>query len=174
MTFELSQSIEILERTAGTLRSLLGGLSAGWVLADEGPETFSPHDVLGHLIHGEETDWIPRLRIILERGEARPFTPFDRFAFREKLRGKSTAELLDLFSGLRRKNLEILRSLDLKPAQLDLRGTHPELGTVTLRQLIATWVVHDLGHLRQVIRVMAKQYGEAVGPWKAYLPVLAE
>jgi hypothetical protein len=172
--WELGRSIEILERTPGTLRSLLGGLSEDWLAADEGPDTFSPRDVLGHLIHGEEDDWIPRLQIILRDGESRPFTPFDRFAFRKKLEGKTTPELLEIFADLRRKNLRILCELKLQASQLDLKGTHPELGTVTLRQLIATWVVHDLGHLRQIARVMAKQYREAVGAWRAYLPVLDE
>ena len=128
--------------------------------------------LLGHLIHGEETEWIPRARIILEHGPSRPFPPFDRFAFREVSKGKSPADLLDTFETLRAKNIASLKALDLGAEQLDLVGTHPELGSVTLRQLLATWTVHDLAHLGQIARVMAKQYGTEVGPWKEFLPVL--
>ncbi len=154
MEFQLQQSIEILERTPGTLMSLLDGLSEPWLHSHEGPETFSPFDVVGHLIHGEETDWIPRTRIILEHGESRPFTPFDRFAFYEKSKGKKLGDLLATFQTLREQNIEVLKGLNLTPEQLDLKGTHPELGQVTLRQLLATWVTHDLGHLCQIVRVM--------------------
>ncbi len=143
MEFQLQQSIEILERTAKTLRSLLEGLSDPWLLNNEGPETFSPFDVVGHLIHGEETDWIPRTRIILEHGESRPFTPFDRFAFYETSKGKSLSKLLATFQKLREENVQALKGLKLTPEQLDLKGTHPELGQVTLRQLLATWATHD-------------------------------
>ncbi len=172
MEFELERTVEVLERTPKTLRSLLEGLPDAWTRGNEGPETFSPFDVLGHLIHGEETDWIPRARIILEHGPSRPFTPFDRFAFREVSKGKSPADLLDTFETLRAKNIASLKALDLGAEQLDLVGTHPELGSVTLRQLLATWTVHDLAHLGQIARVMAKQYGTEVGPWKEFLPVL--
>ena len=172
MEFQLQKSIEILERTPRTLRSLLGGLSDSWLLNNEGPETFSPFDVVGHLIHGEETDWIPRAKIILEHGESRAFTPFDRFAFYEKSKGKSLEDLLTTFQRLREQNVEVLKGLNLAPEQLALKGTHPELGQVTLSQLLATWTTHDLGHLSQIVRVMAKQYGSEVGPWTEFLSIL--
>jgi hypothetical protein len=169
---KLEEALEVLERTPGTLRSLLEGLPETWLVASEGEGTFSPLDVLGHLVDGEVTDWVPRMRIILEEGEARPFTPFDRFAFREKYLGWSAERLLEELARLRRENLALVRSLDLDGAVLASTGTHPELGRVTLQQLIATWVVHDLGHIRQIVRVMARQYTEAVGPWREYLPIL--
>jgi hypothetical protein len=172
MELEVSQAVDVLQRTPATLQALLGGLSQAWVMENEGPETFSPRDVLGHLIHGEETDWIPRAEIILRDGPDRPFTPFDRFAFRAWLPATSTAELLDRFARLRRENLARLSGFELQPSDLARRGTHPALGPVTLGQLIATWVVHDLGHLTQVARVMAKRYTAAVGPWTQYLAVL--
>ena len=172
MAFRVESAIEVLEATPRTLEAWLGGLSREWLASNEGPETFSPLDVLGHLIHGEETDWIPRARIILEHGESKPFEPFDRFAFKTKHAGAGVAELLSLFARLRGESLAALRRLDLGPDQLAKRGTHPALGTVTLEQLLSTWVVHDLGHLAQIARVMAKQYREDVGPWREYLPVL--
>lgn len=174
MEFKLEQAIEVLERTPATLNSLLRDLSEQWLVQNEGPDTWSPYDVMGHLIHGEETDWIPRAKIILEHGESRAFDAFDRVAMFEESKGKSIIELLDTFTQLRAENLRQLQSLNLTSDLLDKRGRHPELGVVTLRQLLSTWVVHDLGHLRQVVRVMSKQYGEAVGPWKAYLSVLEE
>lgn len=173
MEFDLAQAIEILERTPSTLRSLLDGLSEPWLVNNEGPGTFNARDVLGHLIHGEEADWVPRIKIIIfEGGESQPFTPFDRFAFRPWIGDKSLGELLETFERLRRDNLRIVRDLDLGPDQLALTGTHPELGRVTLQQLIATWAVHDLNHIAQIVRVMAKQYRERVGPWREYLPLL--
>jgi hypothetical protein len=172
MELELSQAIDHLERTPRTLHELLLGLPEPWLRANEGALTFSARDVLGHLIHGEETDWIPRLRLILEHGERVPFVPFDRFGFREKYSESSTPALLDRFAELRRDNLKELRSLSSH--QLELPGAHPELGRVTMKQLIATWVVHDWTHLFQVTRVMARQYEEAVGPWKAYLRILGD
>jgi hypothetical protein len=172
LEFALERTIEVLERTPKTLRSLLAGLAEAWTLGNEGSDTFSPFDVLGHLIHGERTDWIPRAKIILEHGASRPFTPFDRFGFREAAKRKSLADLLDTFESLRAENIAALKALHLDVNQLDRVGTHPELGTVTLRQLLATWTVHDLGHLGQIARVMAKQYATEVGPWKEYLPVL--
>jgi len=172
MPFQLDRAIQVLESTPRTLEAWLVGLSDDWLRANEGPDTFSPVDVLGHLIHGEETDWIPRARIILEHGEARPFEPFDRFAFRRTLAGVSLPELVATFARLRTDNLATLRALELKPAQLALRGTHPSLGRVTMAQLLASWVVHDLGHLAQIARVMAKQYRQDVGPWREFLPVL--
>lgn len=171
--FRLEESIEVLRSTPATLRSLLGGLSEAWIRSDEGPDTWTAFDVVGHLIHGEQTDWIERLQIMLEHGESRPFTPFDRFAHFENSRGKTLDELLETFATLREQNLRTLATLHLQPEQLELRGAHPQFGTVTVRQLLATWVVHDLGHIAQIARVMAKRYGNAVGPWRAYLPVVA-
>ncbi len=172
MTFDLENAVAVLARTPGALDALLRGLPAPWTSGNEGPDTWSPFDVVGHLIHGEETDWIPRARIILDHGEARSFDPFDRFAMFEASRSKTLDALLDAFAVLRTRNL--LRSWNLQPADLARKGRHPELGTVTLRHLLATWVVHDLSHLRQAARTMAKQYAGEVGPWAAYLPVLAQ
>lgn len=164
----------MLHRTPATLHSLLNGVGEGWARGTEGPDTFSPFDVVGHLIDGEETDWIPRARIILAQGASRRFEPYDRFRHRSRNTGRTLVSLLAEFAGLRAANLDLLRSWNLSDTQLALEGEHPSLGAVTLRQLIATWVVHDLGHLAQVARVMAKQYGEEVGPWAQYLPVLTD
>lgn len=172
MEFELEQVIAILSRTPSTLNSLLRGLAADWTMGNEGSNTWSPFDIIGHLIHGEETDWIPRARIILEHGESRAFEPFDRFAQFEKSKGKSLEELLDEFESLRNRNLAALEQMKITPDQLARRGTHPELGGVTLGELLATWAVHDLSHIAQAVRVMCKQYAKAVGPWKPYLPIL--
>lgn len=174
MEFELAPAIEVLARTPITLNSLLRDLPESWLVRNEGPETWSPYDVVGHLIHAEKTDWIPRAKIILEHGEARAFEPFDRVAMFAASKGKSMVELLDTFAQMRAENLRELQALNLNSDLLDKRGRHPELGVVTLGQLFATWVVHDLGHIRQVVRVMAKQYREAVGPWKAYLSIVGE
>lgn len=172
MNFDLEDGIALLERTPATFRALLAGLSDAWITANEGPETFSAFDNLGHLIHGERTDWIPRARIILAQGAHRTFEPYDRFAQARESQGKSVATLLDEFSALRAANLTTLRSWNLSERELSLEGEHPSLGPVTLRQLLATWVAHDLGHLAQTARVMAKRHREAVGPWRAYLPIL--
>ena len=172
MTFDLDEALAVLARTPGTVTALLRDLPAGWTTCDEGPETFSPYVVVGHLIHGERTDWIPRARLVLERGETAAFEPYDRFAQFRESEGKTLGELLETFAILRRQNLETLRSFRLTSADLDRRGRHPGLGPVTLRQLLATWVVHDLGHIGQIARVMAKRYRADVGPWAAYLPVL--
>ena len=172
MKFELEQAIPVLRQTPATLNSLLRDLPGPWAVQNEGEGTWSPYDILGHLIHAEHTDWIPRAKIILEQGEARAFDPFDRFAMFEDSTGKSVAELLDTFAQLRRRSLQELEGMNLTPALLEKRGRHPEFGVVTMAQLLATWVVHDLGHIRQVVRVMAKQYRDEVGPWRAYLPVL--
>ncbi|HEX9164606.1 MAG TPA: DinB family protein [Gemmatimonadales bacterium] len=172
MDFELTTGIAVLERTPPTLRAMLAGLPPAWTDAAEGPETWSPYVILGHLIHGERTDWIPRARIILAQGPDRRFTPYDRYAQFHESRGKTLADLLDEFADLRAGNLATLAQWGLTDAQLGLEGEHPEFGPVTLRQLLATWVAHDLGHLAQVTRVMARQYREAVGPWRAYLPVM--
>ncbi len=172
MEFELNKAKEVLRRTPGTLNALLGDLPDDWVLANEGPATFSPYDVIGHLIEGEENDWIPRTRIILEQGEARPFDKFDRFAMYEKSKGKSLHELLARFQQLREQSLRQLDEMNLTPELLQKRGSHPALGAVTLSQLLSAWVVHDLGHIRQIVRVMAKQYREAIGPWTTYLTIV--
>lgn len=174
MELELEHAIEILKRTPTTLNSLLRDLPEQWLINNEGPETWSPYDVIGHLIHGDETDWIPRAKIILEHGETRAFEKFDRVAMFEVSKGKSITELLDTFAELRAEKLRELESMNLTADLLDKRGRHPELGEVTLRQLLSTWVVHDLGHIRQVVRVMSKQYRDAVGPWRAYLSILEE
>jgi hypothetical protein len=173
MEFRLNHATEILRRTPATLNSLLRHLPNEWVISTEGPDSWSPFDVLGHLIHAEETDWIPRARIILEYGEERTFEPFDRFGMFEKSRGKSLGDLLDMFERLRAGSLKELEGMKLSPEVLAKRGRHPELGIVTLGQLLSTWVVHDLGHVGQIVRVMAKQYGDEVGAWRAYLPILS-
>ncbi len=168
MDFQLEQAIDVLSRTPAVLRTLLVGLDDRWVAATEGPETFSPFDNVGHLIDGEETDWIPRARIILARGPEPRFEPYDRFRHLARNAGRSLTSLLDEFAALRVSNLERLRSWRLTDVELALEGVHPALGRVTLRQLLAAWVVHDLGHIAQVSRVMAKQYREAIGPWVPY------
>lgn len=173
MEFQLGDAKEILRRTPATLNSLLRHLPEEWTNSNEGPESWSPFDVMGHLIHAEEADWIPRAKIILEYGEQRSFEPFDRFAMFEKSKGRSLSDLLDRFEQLRAESLKELEEINLRPEMLEKRGMHPELGVVTLSQLLSTWVVHDLGHIGQVVRVMAKQYSEAVGAWQAYLPVLS-
>jgi hypothetical protein len=172
MNFDLPLTLEVLSRTPRVLESLLDGLSDAWLDVREGPETFSPRDVVGHRIHGEETDWVPRIRLILERGEDEPFTPFDRFGFREKIQGRAIDDLLAELRNLRSENLDYVRSLSLTAADLERKGRHPALGSVALGQLFAAWMVHDLGHIRQIARVLARQYEEAVGPWKEYLPIL--
>lgn len=174
MEFELAPAIEVLRRTPVTLNSLLRDLPDEWLIRNEGPETWSPYDVMGHLIHGEETDWIPRAKIIIAHGETRAFEPFDRVAMFEESKRKPIGQLLDAFAQLRTESLRELQSLNLTDDVLNKRGRHPELGVVTLRQLLSTWVVHDLGHVRQVVRVMSKQYRDAVGPWRAYLSILEE
>lgn len=172
MDFDLTNGLLVLERTPQTLRAMLAGLPSAWTDGTEGPETWSPYVIVGHLIHGERTDWIPRAKLILAQGIQRRFTPYDRFAQFQESQGKSLAVLLDEFEQLRAENLAILTSLRITEAQLALEGEHPEFGPVTLRQLLATWVAHDLGHVAQTARVMAKQYREAIGPWRAYLPVM--
>lgn len=172
MDFKLNEGIAVLERTPATLRAMLGGLAPVWTDADEGLQTWSPYVIVGHLNHGERTDWIPRAQIILAQKPERRFEPYDRFAQFRESEGKSLAQLLDEFAKLRAGNVEMLVGWDLTDAQLQLEGEHPEFGRVTLRQLLATWVAHDLSHVAQAARVMAKQYREAVGPWRAYLPVM--
>lgn len=170
--FSLAETIAILSRTPATLNALLRGLPGPWVYCNEGKDTWSAFDILGHLICGERTDWMPRARIILEHGEARPFDPFDRFAQARESQGKSLEQLLDEFARLRSENLDALLALNLQPEDLARRGRHPALGVVTLSELLATWAVHDLTHVHQLSRVMAHRYGEAVGPWSTYLGVL--
>ncbi len=172
MNFTFEDALPVLSRTPAVLRSLLADLPESWIRATESPDTWSPFDIVGHLIHGERTDWIPRTELLLAHGESRPFTPFDRFAQFKDSQGKSLRELLDTFTELRAQNVDRLESLRLTPADLERRGRHPELGPVTLGQLLATWVAHDLNHLGQIARVMGKQYTDAVGPWRAYLPML--
>lgn len=172
MDFQIDDAIAVLDRTPATFRAFLGGLPEAWTTANEGPDTFSAFDNVGHLIHGERTDWIPRARLILAQGANRTFEPYDRFAQVRESQGKTLAMLLDEFATLRAGNVDVLRGWHLTDAQLALTGEHPALGTVTLRQLLATWVAHDLGHLAQTARVLAKQYRDAVGPWRAYLPVM--
>lgn len=170
---DLNEAVAVLARTPASLSALLEGLPDIWVRATEGGETWSPYDVIGHLIHGERTDWIPRARHILS-GEARPFDKFDRTAQFEESRGKSLGELLATFAELRRESLEALSGMNLSGEDLGRKGLHPELGEVTLGQLLATWVVHDLDHLGQIARTMAKAYTRAVGPWSAYLSILRD
>jgi len=172
MHFNLDQATDILSRTPIILRAMLGNLPDEWTFGNEGDQTWSPFDVVGHLIHGERTDWIPRIRIILEAGESKSFEPFDRFAQNEASKGKSIEGLLATFEELRSNNIEALKKMNISEENLRVRGKHPELGTVRLEELIATWVVHDLDHVVQISRTMAKQYKEAVGPWEEYLSVL--
>ena len=172
MKYRIDKAIEILEQTPKTLSALLSQLSDDWVFCNEGTETWSAYDIIGHLIHGEKTDWIPRLKIILNDSENKMFESFNRFAQFENSKGKTLEDLLNEFRELRNANLEYLKSLNLAEDQLSLKGIHPELGKVSLSQLLATWVVHDLGHIAQIARVMSKQYKMEVGPWSAYLPIL--
>ncbi len=174
MKFDLHKSLEILERTPEVLGRLLSGLSGDWAMKNEGEGTWSPFDVVGHLIHGEQTDWIPRLKTILEHGTSKPFEPFDRFAQIEISKGKTLNSLLSEFIRLRSENLQILRNTFLDGEVLDRKGMHPELGEVSVRELLAAWTAHDLGHIVQISRVMAKQYKTEVGPWAAYLKVVNE
>jgi hypothetical protein len=176
-SFSLSETSAILSRTPASLDALLRGLPDTWVrgnegLTHEGKESWSPFDIVGHLIVGERTDWMPRAHIILNSGEARPFDPFDRFAQAKESQGKSLDQLLEEFARLRKESLAALQALNLRPEDLARRGKHPELGVVTLSELLATWAVHDLTHVHQISRVMAHQYRNAVGPWSAYLGVL--
>ena len=172
MDFDLATSVAILTRTPRVLDALLRELPAPWIEGTEGPGTWSPYVIVGHLIHGERTDWIPRARIILEQGANRRFTPYDRFAQFRESEGKPLEQLLDEFAELRAANVSTLEGWRLTDEELALTGEHPEFGAVALRQLLATWVAHDLGHLVQTARVMAKHYREAIGPWRAYLSVM--
>ncbi|MEO8077823.1 MAG: DinB family protein [Acidobacteriota bacterium] len=172
MTFDLTRGMAILERTPRVLEAMLAGLPEAWTTGHEGPDSWSPFDNVGHLIDGELTDWMPRLRIILAQDPDRAFEPFDRSRHISRNQGRALGDLLTEFRELREQNLAELRALEIVPAAFHLTGKHPAFGSVTLEQLLATWVTHDLGHIAQIARVMAKQYRDAVGPWEAYLPVL--
>lgn len=172
MQHNLQDTIALLARTPAALDALLRGLPETWTMRNEGEKTWSAFDVLGHLIHGERTDWMPRAKMILQFGESKAFEPFDRWAQERESQGKSLAQLLDEFARLRSENLSELGALNLMPEDLARHGRHPALGAVTLSQLLATWAAHDLTHLHQISRVMAHQYREAVGPWSEYLGVL--
>jgi hypothetical protein len=172
MQFEMSQAIEVLAGTPGVLSALLRDKSAAWLDSRQTPDAFSPIDVVGHLILADKTDWMPRVAIILKHRDTRPFEPFDRFAFQPLIEGKSIGELLDDFAEVRRQSLHSLSALHLGDQQLDLPGLHPDLGRVTLSNLLATWVVHDLGHISQIAKAMSSLYSEAVGPWRTYLSIL--
>jgi uncharacterized damage-inducible protein DinB len=172
MKFELNHGIEILERTPEVLDKMLSGLSDEWLMCNEGAETWCAYDVIGHLIHGEKTDWLDRLNIILSQKSDLRFTPFDRFAQFEESKGKNIQTLLKEFKELRKRNVDVLKQLALQDSDYSKKGIHPAFGEVTLSQLLSTWVVHDFTHISQITRVMAKQYKEEVGPWVAYLSVL--
>lgn len=172
MNFNLARSIEILERTPVVLQTLLKDLHEDWTMNNEGPETFSPYVVIGHLIHGEKTDWRDRTMMILEHGVSKTFVPYDRFAQFEESQSKSLEQLLKEFEELRKDNLNWFMSLNLTDTDFDKKGIHPLLGQVTLRQLLSTWVVHDLTHIAQASRVMAKQYKQEIGPWVEYFRIM--
>jgi hypothetical protein len=174
MSLRIEEAMDVLERTPAFLKAWLEGLPRELLEADEGPDTFSPHDVVSHLVHGEEEDWVPRARIILEHGEAVPFEPFERFAFRERNAGRTTVELLARFAELRAESLRAIRELELGAADLLKTGMHPELGRVTLAELLATWAVHDQAHTAQIARVLGKHFGEHVGAWRAYINLLSK
>jgi hypothetical protein len=174
MDFSLERSIELLERTPAVLNVMLQDISADWTLHNEGPDTWSVYDIIGHLIHGEETDWMPRAEIILSESENKSFVPFDRFAQFENSKSKTLHQLLDEFAILRKKGIEQLLSKNITSTDLEKKGIHPAFGEVSLSQLLAAWVVHDLNHIAQIARVMAKQYKEATGPWPAYLKILQQ
>lgn len=172
MAFDLNEAAQILARTPMSVDALLRDLPAAWTDVNEGPNTWSPYDIVGHYIHGEKTDWIVRARIILDHGSDTAFAPFDRFAQEKSSEGKSLNDLLDEFGHLRLRNLDILGGMEITTEQLLWTGEHPEFGTVTLGELLATWVAHDLGHLAQISRVMARNYAAEVGPWRQYLPII--
>jgi hypothetical protein len=172
MDFRLDDALPVLRRTPSVLRDLLADLPEGWTKGVEGPDAWSPFDVVGHLIHAERTDWVPRIEHMLRHGDEVPFPPFDREAMFAASRGLSLGELLETFDQLRAESVNRLVTLGLTDADMARHGRHPEFGVVTMGQHIATWVAHDLSHIGQIVRVMAKQYSEAVGPWRAYLSIL--
>jgi hypothetical protein len=172
MALDLDETKTLLRRTSDVLDALLGGLPDPWVRENEGPDTWSSFDVVGHLIEAEETNWIPRVRHLIKHGESAVFPPFDRFGFVEKSKGQSMADMLDTFKGARARSLQDLDELRLTTGDLSRRGRHPDFGPVTLGQLLATWAIHDLNHLGQIVDVLARQHAEAVGPWRAFLGIL--
>lgn len=172
MTFSREKSIEILERTPIVLHTMLQHISADWTLQNEGGETWSVYDIIGHLIHGEKTDWVPRVKCILSENQNKSFKTFDRYAQFNDSKGKSLEQLLDEFKVLRTINIEYIYSINITEKELQQKGLHPTFGEVALSQLLATWVVHDLNHIAQICRVMAKQYKDAVGSWVEYLSIL--
>ncbi len=172
MKFSIDTALEVLERSPVVLDALLSNLSDEWIYSNEGDNTWSPFDVIGHLIHGEKADWVERLNIIYRDGKNKTFEPFDRFAQFEDCKGKSMSQLLNEFKTLRQQNITYLKTLNLTDKDFNLKAAHPSLGEVSLMQLLATWVTHDLGHIAQISRVMAKQYKDEVGPWREYISVL--
>ncbi|MEO6222042.1 MAG: DinB family protein [Vicinamibacterales bacterium] len=174
MEFQFDEALPVLQRTPAVVRELLQNLPEPWIMANEGPGTWTPFDVVGHLIHGERADWIPRVELILQHGDSVPFPAFDREAMFAASKGRSLTELLDTFQLLRTRSLNRLSALGLTHADLARLGKHPQLGAVTLGQHLATWVAHDLSHVSQVVRVMAGRYSEGVGPWRSYLSILRD
>ena len=172
MKFDLERSIEVLSATPATVRSLLGDLSEEWTASNGDRDDWQPYDIIGHYIYAEEADWIPRAKVILAQADDRTFPPFDRYGHFERSDAETLADRLDEFERIRNENIQILRSWELVDEELELKGVHPEFGEVSLAELIATWVVHDLTHIRQITTVMAKRYEQAVGPWKEYLSIL--
>jgi DinB superfamily len=172
MEYNQTKALEILERTPSVLNALLSGIDDNWILNNEGPDTFSPYDVVGHLIHGEKADWTKRIKMILDYGTAKGFETFDRFAMYDESKGKTMQQLLDEFWELRKQNINWFKSLELEETDYDKKGLHPKLGEVTMRNLLATWVVHDLTHIAQISRVMAKQYKVEIGPWVDFFRIL--
>lgn len=172
MKFNLTEAISVLEKTPLVLKELVGGLSKEWVVQNEGGDSWSPYDVIGHLVHGEKTDWMPRLEIVLNSSSNETFEPYDRFAQFEMSNGKSFNDLLDEFEVLRKSNLDVLLLKNLSETDLSKEAIHPELGIVTLRNMLSAWVVHDMGHIAQVSRVVAKQYRQEIGPWTRYLTIV--
>ena len=172
MKYNITLALEILERTPAVLKILLSGLNDDWIMNNEGTETFSPYDVIGHLIHGEKTDWTARTKMIMEHGNTKTFVPWDRFAQYEESKGKSLQQLLYDFEIIRKENIVWFKALQLTEADLDKKGSHPKLGEVTMRNLLSTWVIHDLTHIAQVTRVMAKQYKEEMGPWLQFFRIM--
>jgi hypothetical protein len=172
MKYDANKAVEILGRTPVVLTTLLGDLHEDWIMNNEGPETFSPFDVVGHMLHGEKTDWCSRISMILEHGLDKTFISWDRFAMYEESKGKTMKELLVAFADIRKKNVEWFMDLQLTEEDLDKKGMHPKLGEVTLRQLLSTWVIHDLSHIAQITRVMAKQYRNEMGPWREFFRIM--
>lgn len=172
MKFDLSHAIGILEKTPFVIRSMMSHLNESWTHTNEGADTWSPYDVVGHLVHGEKTDWMPRLEIMMSNGPVQTFEPYDRFAQAEMIKGKTLAELLDAFELLRKENLIILRSKRITASDLIRKAIHPSLGEITLSHMLSAWVVHDQGHIAQIARVLAKNYREEVGPWTKFLTIL--